>query len=114
MTTASRCPCPLLKAIKRRLDMPRFGFSKALLFPLVCLFAFAFAANAQTPAPTPQVLFPSAKEPQRIAGQTSLYCAGYIRYQRLPHMPEIVGAEDEQEQRTYADRDVVYLSAGSQ
>jgi hypothetical protein len=29
-------------------------------------------------------------------------------------MPEIVGAEEEQEQRTYADGDIVYLNAGSQ
>lgn len=29
-------------------------------------------------------------------------------------MPEIVGAEQEQEQRTYADGDIVYLNAGSQ
>jgi hypothetical protein len=29
-------------------------------------------------------------------------------------MPQIVGAEEEQEQRTYADGDVVYLNAGSQ
>ena len=49
-----------------------------------------------------------------MAGKSSLICAGYIRYQKLPHMPEIVGAEEEQEQRTYADGDVVYLNAGSQ
>jgi hypothetical protein len=57
---------------------------------------------------------PGSVQPLRVAGKFSLYCAGYIRYQRLPGMPEIVGAEEEQEQRTYADGDIVYLNAGSQ
>ncbi|HEU4768502.1 MAG TPA: hypothetical protein VFS77_14065, partial [Pyrinomonadaceae bacterium] len=43
----------------------------------------------------------------------SLLCAGHIRYQRFGPTPEIVGAEEEQEQRTYSDGDIVYLNAGS-
>src|ERR1041385_4851388 len=88
--------------------MPRVGYLKALLLAL-----FAITANAQTPAPTPQVLMPNAAQPMRVAGKSQLYCAGYIKYQRLPQMPEIVGAQEEQEQRTYADGDVVYLNRGS-
>jgi hypothetical protein len=94
--------------------MARFGYLKALLFALACLLAPAFTTNAQSPAPTPQVIAPSAVAAPRVAGDSTLYCAGYIRYQKLPHMPEIVGAVEEQEQRTYADGDVVYLNAGSQ
>jgi len=94
--------------------MARFGYLRAALFSFVCLLALAFTANAQSPAPTPQVLMPGPEQPVRVAGKSSLYCAGYIRYQRLSHMPEIVGAEEEQEQRTYADGDIVYLNAGSQ
>ena len=94
--------------------MARFGYLRASLFSFVCLLALAFTANAQSPAPTPQVLMPGSGQPLRVAGKSSLYCAGYIRYQRLSHMPEIVGAEEEQEQRTYADGDIVYLNAGSQ
>src|SRR5215212_8087563 len=94
--------------------MARFRYLKGLLFSLACLLALAFTANAQSPAPTPRVVMPTQSGPQRVAGKTSLYCAGYIRHQRLPHMPQIVGAEEEQEQRTYADGDVVYLNAGSQ
>jgi len=94
--------------------MARFGYLRATLFSFVCLLALAFTANAQSPAPTPQVLMPGPEQPVRVAGKSSLYCAGYIRYQRLSHMPEIVGAEEEQEQRTYADGDIVYLNAGSQ
>jgi len=94
--------------------MARFGYLRAALFSFVCLLALAFTANAQSPAPTPQVVMPGSGQPVRVAGKSSLYCAGYIRYQRLPGMPEIVGAEEEQEQRTYADGDIVYLNAGSQ
>ncbi len=93
--------------------MPRFRNFNASLFALVCLLLLAFTTNAQSPAPTPQVMMPAAAEPVRVATNSSLYCAGNIRYQRLPQMPEIVGAQEEQEQRTYAVGDVVYLNRGS-
>ena len=94
--------------------MARFGHLKALLFSFVCLLAFAFTNHAQTPAPTPTVVLPSSEQPRHVTGQSSLYCAGYIKYERLPQMPEIVGAEEEQEQRKFSDGDIVYLNAGSQ
>ena len=94
--------------------MPRFGNFKALLLSLACLPAFALATNAQTPAPQPQVIAPSAHQEQRIADRSKLYCAGYIRQQKLSHMPEIVGALEEQEQRRYGDGDIVYINAGTQ
>ena len=90
--------------------MARFGYFKAF-FSLVCLLAFAFTSNAQTPAPTPTVVLPDQQKPQNVIGKSSLYCAGFIRHQRLPQMPEIVGAEEEQEQRKFSDGDVVYLNA---
>jgi hypothetical protein len=86
---------------------------KAFLLLLACLFTFAFTATAQSPTPTPQMILPTAAQPARVAGETSLFCAGYIRYQRFGPTPEIVGAEEEQEQRTYSDGDIVYLNAGS-
>ena len=94
--------------------MARPSHFKVSLLSVCCLLALAVAAKAQTPEATPQMLFPSVDQPQRVTGQTSLYCAGYIKHQRLPHMPEIVGAEEEQEQRKFADGEVVYLNAGSQ
>lgn len=86
---------------------------KLLLFSFACLLALPLAANAQTPAPTPRMILPTSAQPARVAGETSLFCAGYIRYQRFGQTPEIVGAEEEQEQRTYADGDIVYINAGS-
>ena len=81
---------------------------KALLLSPVCLLIFAFPATAQT-----QIVIPNAAAPARVADETALACAGRIRYQRFGKTPEIVGAEEEQEQRTYSDGDVVYLNAGS-
>lgn len=93
--------------------MARFEHLKSLLFSLISLLALAFATNAQTPQPTPQVILPDAGEAQRVAGRTSLFCAGFIQYHRLPRMPEIVGGQEEQEQRIYSDGEVVYLNRGS-
>src|SRR6185369_8340683 len=107
-------PISFLKDTKRRLEMARFGYFKASLLALACLPALAFSANAQSPAATPQVIMPSAAPAPRVAGDATLYCAGYIRFQKLPHMPEIVGALEEQEQHTFSDGDVVYLNEGSQ
>ena len=93
--------------------MSRFAHFKGLLF-FVCLLAFAAATYAQTPAPTPTVVLPPSEQPPLVTSRSSLYCTGYIQQERMPRMPEIVGAEEEQEQRKYADGDIVYLNAGSQ
>lgn len=94
--------------------MSRFGYSKSALFSFVFLLALAFTANAQSQTATPQVVLPDSGQPQRVTGKSRLYCAGYISYPRLPSMPEIIGAEEEQEQHTFADGDIVYVNAGSQ
>lgn len=93
--------------------MPRFGNFKALLLSLAFLPVFGFTTSAQTEQRV-QLILPSSNQEQRIADKSKLYCAGYIRLQKLPHMPEIVGALEEQEQRRYSDGDVVYINAGSQ
>src|ERR1044072_5883006 len=94
--------------------MSRFGYLKTTLFCLVCLLMLTSKTNAQSPPPTPELHLPTTGAPTTLAGQSTLFCAGYIRYQKLQEMPEIVGAQDEQEQYTFADGDVVYLNAGSQ
>src|SRR5690349_255310 len=93
--------------------MPRFGNFKALLLSLALLPAFAFATNAQE-RERAQLILPTTNQQQRVADRTKLYCAGYIRHETLPHMPEIVGALEEQEQRRYGDREIVYINAGTQ
>ncbi len=92
--------------------MPRFGNFKALLLSFALLPAFAFTTSAQTEQRA-ELIVPSTHQEQRVADRTKLYCAGYIRHQTLPQMPEIVGALEEHEQRRYVDGDVVYINAGS-
>jgi len=93
--------------------MARFGNLRTLLFSFVSLLALAITTSAQTPNPTPQVVMPTQEQPVRVAGQSSLYCAGYIQYQPVPLMPEIVGGQEEQEQRKFSQGDTVFLNAGS-
>ena len=80
---------------------------------LLTLFLLALTCTAGAQTPEVAVIAPTAKQPMPVAGKTQLYCAGYVRLQRLPQMPEVVGAENEQEQRMFTDGDVVYINAGS-
>src|ERR1044071_5078124 len=80
---------------QRRPEMPRFGYLKTTLFSLVCLLLLASGSNAQSPAQTPELSLKdlAVPAPRAIVGESTMYCAGNIRYQKLQHMPEIVGAE---------------------
>lgn len=77
---------------------------------------FYSAANAQqpTPLPTPTVIVPNDKGPQPVTGNTNLYCAGFIQYAPAPNNLQVVGGEEEQEQRVYSQGDIVYINAGAQ
>lgn len=97
-------------------------FSRSLAV-LLLLCVSALATGAQTasdqpstpvPQPTPSVVLPQEKTAAPVAGQTELYCAGFIQYAPAPLNPEIVGGEQEQEQRIYNEGDYVYINAGSQ
>src|SRR5215213_1595101 len=70
-------------------------------------------AAAPAPQPTPAVMMPQERAAPAVAGRTDLYCAGYVQYAPAPVSPEIVGGEQEQEQRVYAEGDVVFINAGS-
>lgn len=96
--------------------------SLAALF-LLCACALTNTASAQTygnaavaptPKPTPMLVMPQGKEAGAVAGRTDTYCAGYIQYAPAPINPEIVGGEQEQEQRTYVEGDYVFINAGAQ
>jgi hypothetical protein len=90
---------------------------------LLCAGALTNATKAQTvnaqtaapqPTPTPTVFLPQERAASTVAGRTDLYCAGFIQYAPAPINPEIVGGEQEQEQRVYAEGDVVFINAGAQ
>jgi hypothetical protein len=106
--------------------------TKSLRTAVVLAFAFIFAllsgheSQAQTAvqpsvdagttqqkSAAPQVVMPTNNAAAKVAGRTTLYCAGYIKYQRFADVPEIVGAEEEQEVHSYTDGDVVYLNWGT-
>jgi hypothetical protein len=52
--------------------------------------------------------------PDRGFSKNVLECAGYFRLPPLSGLPQIVGAEEEQEKRVYATGHFVYIDAGSQ
>jgi len=70
--------------------------------------------QAAAPAPTPAVVMMQERPAPTVAGRTDLYCAGYVQYAPAPVSPEIVGGEQEQEQRVYAEGDLVFINAGSE
>ena len=87
---------------------------------LLCAGAYVSVA-AQTnqsttpaPKPTPTVILPQAQSEAKVAVETDLYCAGFIQYAPAPINPEIVGGEQEQEKRRYAQGDYVFINVGSQ
>ena len=98
-----------------------------LAFAVISAISWRNDSQAQTtvqppvdPAPTtqqqpagPQVIMPTNNAAPKVAGRSTLYCAGYIKYQRFTDVPEIVGAEEEQEQRDFTDGEVVYINWGS-
>jgi hypothetical protein len=57
---------------------------------------------------------PEERAPAPAARQNELYCAGFIQYAPAPNNLQIVGGEQEQEQRVFGEGDYVYINAGSQ
>ncbi len=89
-------------------------FTKFIASSLRFVVVTGFAAVLFVPATTAQQINQPSVTPMTLAGRSLLYCAGQIRYERFPAVPQIVGAEQEQEQRTFSSGDIVYLNAGSQ
>ncbi|MGH9941853.1 MAG: hypothetical protein ACRD9R_05760 [Pyrinomonadaceae bacterium] len=69
------------------------------------LLALSFNCFAQT-AEQETATSPAARDAE-------LLCAGFIAYLPSPNYLEVVGGEQEQEQRTYAEGDFVFINAGS-
>jgi hypothetical protein len=69
-------------------------------------------ANPVQPTPI-LVTLPELKVPARVASSNELYCGGFIQYAPAPNKVQIIGGEEEQEQRVYSQGDYVYINAGS-
>ena len=95
-----------------------FSCRGILALPLLVALT-ASAVHAQTPVsavqqPTPAISFPEERAPMLVARDTELYCAGFIEYTPSRNTLEVVGGEQEQEQRIYADGDYVFINAGAE
>jgi hypothetical protein len=87
-----------------------------VLRSLTLLFLFiAFSANivhAQTPAPrTAYETFSNPVTP--IVKASEVKCGGFIEFAPRDYRLEIVGGEQEQEQRVYTQGDFIFVNAGS-
>lgn len=69
---------------------------------------------AQQQSARTTVILPEERGPSLVAGQTELYCAGYIQYAPATGWLEIVGGQQEQEQHRFTEGDYVFVNAGSQ
>lgn len=97
------------------------------LWASILLFACGLlsAASGQTVTPSPAtpqrqqpprptVVLPQEQSVRPIAGETELYCAGFIQYEPTMVDLEIVGGEREESQRMYSTGDNVFINAGAQ
>ena len=82
------------------------------------------AKSTPAPSPVPSQLngSPSLRDPQfeyykerrAVARGNNLYCAGYIQNLPVTNLQfEVVGGEQEQEQRVYTQGNLVYINAGA-
>ncbi len=95
--------------------MARFGHLKALLFSFVCLLAFAFTANAQTPAPTPHSCVAQPRTTRGTSPVNPAFIAPAIFDINDFHTcPKSSAPKKNRNNARSADGDIVYLNAGSQ
>lgn len=72
----------------------------------LCLTVFMSVATAQ------EVISEAARAPKAIAGNTNLYCAGYIQSAAISTGNTIIGGQDEADRFYYAQNDFVYINMG--
>jgi hypothetical protein len=109
--------------------MPAISLNKGAFLALAMLFCLTFVGESRAQSVVqssnevstttqqtsrPEVVVPSNDQIPPVASRSTLLCAGFIKFQRIPESPEIVGGEQEQEQSVFTDGDIVYLNAGSQ
>ena len=95
------------------------SFRRGLLQAFLLIGALS-AGTATLPAQTPEtrgmdsLALPEINPIAGSVGYKDLYCAGYIQSSPFTRNGQIVGGEQEQEQRTYSQGDYVYLDTGAQ
>ena len=81
---------------------------------VLVLFVFSATVFAQTPAPTPTVIFNKDNREMTVTAGNNLYCAGYVETGTVSTESKIVGAENEQEQFIYGEGDNLYINLGAE
>ena len=89
----------------------------AIAFSSICLVlvaapAFGQSQPSQSQETRPTVILPESSGAPGF-GRSTMQCAGYFRLPPLKGIPEIVGAEEEQDKHIYSTGDYVYLNSGS-
>ena len=85
----------------------------SLFVLLVCAPALAQTpTNPNSQSNVPRTA-PAAPALAPVARDSELYCAGFIEYAPAPNYLQVVGGEQEQEQRTYSIGDYVFINAGA-
>lgn len=89
--------------------------NRALATVLMCGALSLTGTFAQTVDSNQQmVVMPSASPIGVLPAVSTASCAGYIEYAPAPNRRQIIGGEQEQEQRVYSLGDVVFINVGSQ
>jgi hypothetical protein len=68
----------------------------------------------QQQAPRPTVVLPQERIAPPVAGETELYCAGFIQSEPVVIDLEVVGGEQEESHRVFTTGDYVFINAGAQ
>lgn len=103
------CTSDIFRACKRLVALSAFC-------SLALCTAGAQTGEAQTPERSSVVATAQgqAPAPAALSRESEMECSGYIEYQPPAGRMEIIGAEQEQEQRHFAEGDYVYISGGTQ
>lgn len=75
------------------------------------LAVFSFGQTTQ-PQPGANVILPMSRQAMDVAGDTNLFCAGYIETKPIYTDFEIIAADNERERTIFTQGDEVYISRG--
>lgn len=72
------------------------------------------ASQQQQQTSKPTVVLPQEQVARPVAGDTELYCAGFIQAEPVVVDLEIVGGEKEESRRVFSTGDYLFINAGAQ
>ncbi len=88
-------------------------FLARIIFLSVIALVFSCTVFAQDAPVSPLTPVEKPKRTQAVAGQNSLYCAGFIQTNAINTANKIIGGQDEADKFTYAQNDFLYINMGN-